>query len=721
MQEFNIENQALGKVLYQHPEYDLLSADISKAGELHSVSYSEHGLSKRQYFDKGSVHLAKKLANTFKNKEAYFVEHSPSSGLHLLYVNGSDEPGEYFIYRDKDGRLNRLLNSYPELAGQEFSPTQTILAKSKDGTDIEAFLTLATDLDYATLLVMPHGGPIGIKEDDSFNKEVQYYASRGFSVLRVNFRGSSGFGKKFQEQGVGQFGRLIEEDITTIVKQVRKKYDFKYMCSIGSSYGGYSAAMLAIKHPEQYDCVIGAFGIYDLPLLFNTSNYRSSSEHRKNMAKTVGKYSLSMTKFSPLYLYKKLKAPILLIAGKDDDIADFEHSNRFNYILNRTGHPVETMFYNNTGHGHPAWFGNKHEAAITSDYLMRILNLKLPDIRDLNKNGITAIANDFMNIADGYSLYSKVINSPEKAFQYYKLAANYKHPRAIFNIGAYYQEGKQVKKDMDKALEFYQKSAELGSAQAYGQLGKMYMEGNYLAQDWEKAYENLIKAQEIEPIPFNNIRLARFYCTAPSQYKDVEKCIQLMDLKQYKDHSQARLNTAEGLVRSALAWIIIDAHLSRQELNMVKSFASKLYELNRTEVSIEGPEEGAFKYKVSKNIYRESQYRLISSKRKLAFINDELAYFGVIFEIDVPGLNRLQDRVAVAVRWTKTDSKGLTKQVQNIILYGMPSRGWRLLREFKEVKGNEIWQLEIFDLDQNRIYQKKFDLTYKNTATGENA
>jgi hypothetical protein len=119
------------------------------------------------------------------------------------------------------------------------------------------------------------GGLIGIKEDDSFSKDVQYYVSRGFSILIIKFRGSSGFGKKFQEKGVGEFSRLIEEGI-----------------------------------------MAATFGVYDLPLLFNASNYRSNIEYRKAISKTVGNYDQPMKNYFPVYLFDKLKAPILLITGK---------------------------------------------------------------------------------------------------------------------------------------------------------------------------------------------------------------------------------------------------------------------------------------------------------------------------------------------------------------------------------------------------------------------
>ncbi|WDE03846.1 prolyl oligopeptidase family serine peptidase [Thalassomonas viridans] len=712
LREFNINDQTFGEVIYQHPKYDITSAGFDNNGGLDYVTYKQYGLSQKLYFEKSKARFNERLAKTFFNQEAYVIDYIEKKKISLLYVNGSSEPGQYFVYNQHTDQAKRLFVSYPDLQGMSFSPSKQMAVKTTDGVEIEAFLTLAQDIDHSTLLVMPHGGPIGIQESDRFNKEVQYYASRGFSVLRVNFRGSSGFGKAFSEQGVGEFGRLIEQDIMSAVNQVMQSHEFKYMCAIGASYGGYSAAMLAIKHPQLYDCVVGAFGVYDLPLLFNASNYRSGKEYHDYLAKTVGNFNDGMMDVSPLYLFDKLKAPILLIAGREDNIADFEHSNRFKYILRRNNHSVETMFYRDTGHGHSTWYGDRHEAAITSEFLLRTLKLKMPEPGILSEKSKLALAYDFAIIADGFSADARIDNDEQKALLYYQKAADYGHPRANFNLGSYYHSGEQVALNMDKAVQYYQKSAELGFAKAYARLGRMYMEGEHLAQDWGLALSHLSKAQKLDDSPFNNIRLARFYCIAPGKYKNVARCIELMELKQYEERSKAVFRSAAKEVSKTLVWILADADLTQEELELVQQFAMASFQLTEVDVTFENVADGIFEYRESKKFGGHGEYRLVAPGAQVnTYGKNKKLHIGVLFDLDVPGIDGSTVRTAVAARWSMTTADGRRKYLQHKFLYGPPVGEWSMLYEVGDIEETATMTLEIFDFNQTRIYFDEYELS----------
>ncbi|MDU0353667.1 prolyl oligopeptidase family serine peptidase [Paraglaciecola aquimarina] len=190
---------------------------------------------------------------------------------------------------------------------------------------------------------MPHGGPIGPRDINSFNSQVQFLTNRGYSVLQVNYRGSRGFGRAFKNSGRGQWGRKIEQDISTAVEQVTKQTSFKHTCAIGASYGGYSSVMLAILHPKQYDCVVARFGVFDLPLIFNDRNTKKSDYLQKVWSKVVGEYTPKLKDYSPVYFADLLKAPILITAGRLDTRASFEHSNRLKYVLEKTSMKLSTF------------------------------------------------------------------------------------------------------------------------------------------------------------------------------------------------------------------------------------------------------------------------------------------------------------------------------------------------------------------------------------------
>lgn len=717
LREFNILTQQLGDIIYQHPRYDLTSVGFTNEGVLDYVGYSENGLYKQLFFNKGKDEIRKRFSMTFKNKEAYLIDSTQDKQLSILYVNGADEPGEYFIYENRSNILHRLDASFPNLVGRTFSPTRLLKVKVNDGTEIEAFLTLPQGIDHSTLLVMPHGGPISVKESDRFNKEIQYYASRGFAVLRVNFRGSSGFGKAFQNRGVGEFGKLIEEDITAVVDSVTQTYQFKHMCSIGASYGGYSAAMLAIKHPEKYDCVISSFGIFDLPLLFNASNYRSDEEYRERVAKTVGEFNEGMKEQSPVYLYKNLKAPILLIAGRKDDTADFEHSNRFNYVLKKVGHPVESYFYEDTRHTHKSWSGFRHESAVTYDFLMRTLKLSN---KGLTLEGKQAIGSDYAIIADKYNFDDEIENDSEKAVEYYIKASEYDEPRANFNVGSYYHRGEVLKFDMEKAIEYYQRAAKLKYADAYSRLGKFYMEGEYLTKDWNKALEHLTKAQELDANPENNVMFARFYCTAPKEFRNIERCIELMKGDQYRRQSLSVLKIAREKVRKALPWIVIDGNLTTAEKEMLKSYVKEAFALKQIEFELEDIESGTFKFQESERFGRAGKYIVIneSNNVKVSDNEDEKSGFGIQFDTDVPGIDLYKDKMALVYRWSRKVNDEEVKIENNYMLYGSPKGSWRITYPLQDIEESAIWTLQVYDLNGKQLYEKEFHVSKLNSSLG---
>ncbi len=121
---------------------------------------------------------------------------------------------------------------------------------------------------------MPHGGPIGVSDTQAFSSDIQYLARMGFSVLRVNYRGSGVRGKKFEGAGERQWGRGIEDDIEAAIDFVLQKgwVDEDRICTMGSSYGGYSALMLVIRRPDSYRCAASLMGVTDIALMFNSDD-----------------------------------------------------------------------------------------------------------------------------------------------------------------------------------------------------------------------------------------------------------------------------------------------------------------------------------------------------------------------------------------------------------------------------------------------------------------
>ncbi|WNC71936.1 prolyl oligopeptidase family serine peptidase [Thalassotalea psychrophila] len=403
--EFDIKTNTLGKVIYQHPNYDLIDAKLNKMNEgINFVTYLEQGIPNNHYFAKDKADLAENLRTTFKNQQVSVIQSSLDDNYKLINIFSSTNPGKFYFYQADTNKATFVTDKRASLTPYKLNPTKVFNVEVEPGVFVEALLTKPEGYTNGVLLVNPHGGPIGIRDLAIYDAHTQFFTNRGYSVLKVNFRGSSGYGKQFQDEGRGEFGKLIEHDISAAVKQVRSEHKFEQMCSIGSSYGGYSAMMLAIKHPEDYQCIVAMYGIYDLSHLYNANNRIYSDEHRQALDKVIGGYKESLKDVSPLYLAEDIKAPILLIAGKKDNIAYFEQSNRMKYRLQQLGKDIETVFYNSVGHGyHDNWNGDQHEIVYIEDFIRRQLNLPFPSAM----NDMQIKAQERRRLLDAYDVDKK--------------------------------------------------------------------------------------------------------------------------------------------------------------------------------------------------------------------------------------------------------------------------------------------------------------------------
>jgi dipeptidyl aminopeptidase/acylaminoacyl peptidase len=203
---------------------------------------------------------------------------------------------------------------------------------------------------------MPHGGPIGMADVRGYSSDVQYLARSGFAVLQVNYRGSGGYGRRFQEAGHRQWGRGIEDDIETAVDHVLAsgRVDGGRMCVVGASYGGYSALMMVIREPKRYRCAASLSGVTDIALLFNVDSVTGGEILTSQMEKIVGDPDRDyeeMRRYSPVYRADEIEVPIHLAHGEWDRTVDLDHLIRMKLALDLAKTPAQATIYAKMGHG----------------------------------------------------------------------------------------------------------------------------------------------------------------------------------------------------------------------------------------------------------------------------------------------------------------------------------------------------------------------------------
>ena len=353
---FDTARKAVTRTLFTRPGVDVTGVLMDDARNPIGVNYYQEGRQVTEYFDARAQALSGLLQQTFPGRTVEVQARNRDGSQLVLQVESSDQPPLLYVL-DVARRQASLLDSVdPWLDKQAFAPARLLKVKSKDGLSVEAYLTLPSSAGKHPLVVLPHGGPVGISDNLLFDRETQFFASLGYAVLRVNFRGSDGYGKAFREAGYHAQGTRIEDDIDAAITRALADYplDGDRMCIVGSSYGGYSALVSTIRWPRRFRCAVSISGVSDRMLFFTASDSGQSKQGRKQLERVVGDpvgERDEMMASSPLYHYRDLQVPLMLVHGKEDDRVDYEHARRLVRMLNLAGRkPVMITFAEGT-HG----------------------------------------------------------------------------------------------------------------------------------------------------------------------------------------------------------------------------------------------------------------------------------------------------------------------------------------------------------------------------------
>ena len=268
----------------------------------------------------------------------------------IVKTDAGDDSGTYWLVDIASGKANPVGYPYPEIRSADVAPSLGITYKATDGFDIHAVLTLPRGRkpEKLPLVVLPHGGPIGVSDWVGFDWWAQAYASVGYAVLQPNYRGSDGQGAAFIESGFGQWGRKMQTDISDGVAVLAAKnlINPKRVCIAGASYGGYAAlAGVTLQH-DIYRCAVSVAGPADLPEFFSWEYVRHGYESGptrfwRALIDANNEGNSFMKTLSPAYLAAQANAPILLIHGKDDTVVPIAQSERMASALRSANKPVE--------------------------------------------------------------------------------------------------------------------------------------------------------------------------------------------------------------------------------------------------------------------------------------------------------------------------------------------------------------------------------------------
>lgn len=376
------EERTVYKVNYKRDEeerifaaesYKIVELILSDDNELNGVTVINNGAIENIYLNKGYRKLEVKPSSS-KNKELSTLV-SNGEDYRILYKENHDQPGHYLLINNAQ-ETSHLGSVYPLLVDQ----LNTKLIENSvlvEKLNIPYLLTLPkTTAKPLPLIVMPHGGPIGVYDQPYFDQVTQYLAANGYGVLRVNFRGSSGYSEELQNAGKMQWGNLMLEDIyqATLAVSKRKDIDESKICVFGMSYGGYASTMLTIKHPELFQCAVNVAGVSDVNLYLNKHVFtdRSDSWAKEHIGDTTSNYD-ELKSISPIYSIKKLSRPILIIHGEKDTVVNVEHAYRLKAMLDKHGKVYDWHIFPELKHN----FSRSSEAKVLFQKVVNYIDKQL--------------------------------------------------------------------------------------------------------------------------------------------------------------------------------------------------------------------------------------------------------------------------------------------------------------------------------------------------------
>ena len=347
--------------------------------ELISTSYDDER--ERIYWkDKNYEADYKFLQKQFPGKEVGFGSTTKDERLAIVFANSDTDPGETYLFDRTNKKLTLQYRIREKLNRDYLAPMKAVRYPSSDGLEVPAYLTLPKGVEAKNLpvIILPHGGP-WYRDSWGYNPFAQFLANRGYAVLQPNFRGSTGYGKKFIDAGNKQWGQKMQDDVTWGAKYLIAQgiADPKRVGIMGGSYGGYATLAGVTFTPDVYAAAVSIVGPSNLLTLLESippywEQIRKLFYERMGDPNTPeGKAQLERQ--SPLNSAAKIKTPLLVIQGANDPRVNKRESDQIVIALRDRGFPIEYLVAPDEGHGFARPVNNMAMFAASEKFLAKYL------------------------------------------------------------------------------------------------------------------------------------------------------------------------------------------------------------------------------------------------------------------------------------------------------------------------------------------------------------
>lgn len=343
-------------VIFSVNHVDLDGAEYSRLRRVLTMAGYQTDKPQRHFFDDLSAQRFKNVSEKLPGYEVILQSSTRNENKYIVAAYSDKTPGSRYIYDANNNTLDKLADINPDLAERDMAPVQPIQYQSRDGLTIHGYLTLPPGRAGSNLpcVVNPHGGPWA-RDGWGFNPEVQFLANRGLAVLQMNFRGSTGYGRRFWEASFGQWGLSMQDDITDAVHWLTNQgiADPKRIAIYGGSYGGYATLAGAAYTPDLYAAAVDYVGVSNLLTFMNTipPYWKPMLEKMHSMVGHPEGDRERLVATSPALNAEKIKIPLLIAQGAHDPRVNKDESDQMVAALQARGVAVEYIVKEDEGHG----------------------------------------------------------------------------------------------------------------------------------------------------------------------------------------------------------------------------------------------------------------------------------------------------------------------------------------------------------------------------------
>ncbi|NQZ00265.1 MAG: S9 family peptidase [Bdellovibrionales bacterium] len=344
-------------VLYKRDDVDVTSLDYSKKRKV--LTHASFVTWKRElnFFDNETKAIYEDLRSKLPGFEVVLGSSDTAETTHIVRTYSDKSQGAYYLYNSSTKVLSPLGELSPWLDTKKMAAMKPIQYKSRDGLMINGYLTLPNGMENAKKLptvVLPHGGPWA-RDVWGYRPDIQFLANRGYAVLQMNFRGSTGYGRKFWEASFKKWGKEMQNDITDGVNYLVEQgvADKDRVGIYGGSYGGYAVLAGLAFTPDVYACGVDYVGVSNIFTLMETIP-PYWEQYREMFYEMVGhpkNDKALLTEVSPVFHADKITAPLMVVQGAKDPRVKKSESDQIVEALKKRGIDVPYIVKDNEGHG----------------------------------------------------------------------------------------------------------------------------------------------------------------------------------------------------------------------------------------------------------------------------------------------------------------------------------------------------------------------------------